>query len=542
MRNKIFELINNLKYFIVQIIFYLTLISSLIFAAEMKVYTSEEWERLRKQRYHDADLVIVGQGMSRTTRIVKTREEANEDGGKSHYTTLINNYWIKTIYTLKGTTSDSMLNVQSDSYTQCTISPPPKFEGIDEKGETLYSTIRRLAYGGTQPNIPTQSMSIIFLQKIDTSFVLTYLANYTKDNLDFYQSIEEKEVPVIKANVRAINSFEDTLAIISDSGYVYQGKWPDDLDACWQLMALHLAKSKQEYLIVPVNANLEIIQFEGDSWRRIGRIQYPNNRVSYEYNLWTTGDIDGDGDDEIITCYDSLVSCYKWNGHDFLRRTAIFRYCVEQVRVGDINNDGNNELVFLGGESLPRELIGYPYNLCIAKWDTLGLHLLWDDSTKLGYRVLNMPDFLLFIADIINVGCNQLLVSLSQSDVSPTVFNLLTWDENKGYLKRTKSFVISDRLILTDEHIMVTPYVSGRLNSFTKHDTTFLSGTLFGMTGGSKHDIFIIKNDSLAQARTVFRPFPAGGYFIDLDGRGIGLLVIWQEPLSTHKKFRFYRF
>jgi len=224
MRNKIFELINNLKYFIVQIIFYLTLISSLIFAAEMKVYTSEEWERLRKQRYHDADLVIVGQGMSRTTRIVKTREEANEDGGKSHYTTLINNYWIKTIYTLKGTTSDSMLNVQSDSYTQCTISPPPKFEGIDEKGETLYSTIRRIADGGAPPNIPTQSMSIIFLQKKDTNFVLTYLTRYTKDELDFYKSIKE-EVPILEAKTVPIDNPDTIHKLVSQQQISMVDMW-----------------------------------------------------------------------------------------------------------------------------------------------------------------------------------------------------------------------------------------------------------------------------------------------------------------------------
>jgi hypothetical protein len=337
----------------------------------MKVYTVEEWEKLRKQEYLNADLVVVGQAMSCTTRTIKTHDMTPGDGNVYHYTTYTDNYRIKALYTLKDNFLDSILNVQSDTYTQCYITSTTLI--IDEKGDSSFMGKAYIPYGEAQPKrIPKQGMSIMLLEKKDTTYVLTYFTNYTKKELDFYQSIEQQDVPVINMNEQPMYSSADTSSIINDSGYVYQGKWPDDWSYSWQLMALHLAKSKQECLIVPVNANLEIIQFQGDSWRRIGRIQYANNRVSYEYNLWTTGDIDDNDSDEIITCYDSLVSCYKWNGHDFLSHTDIFRYCVEQVRVGDINNDGNNELVFLGGDSLPHDVIGYPYHLCIWTASSLG--------------------------------------------------------------------------------------------------------------------------------------------------------------------------
>lgn len=362
-----------------------------------------------------------------------------------------------------------------------------------------------------------------------------------------FASIEEKEIPVIEANKeRPMNSSADTLPIIGDSGYVYQEKWPDDLDVwpySWQLMALHSAKSKQEYLIEPVNANLEIIQFQGDSWRHISRIQYPNNRVSYEYNLWTTGDIDGDSSDEIITCSDSFVSIYKWNGQDFMIRTTTFRYCVEQVRVGDINNDGNNELVFLGGDSLPKDVIGYPYHLCITKWDTSGLHMLWDDSTKLGYGVRNMPDFLLPIADVTNRGYNQMLISRSQSDVSPTEYNLLEWNDKKKHLELIKSCRITDQLVPGDSHILSLPFISGMLNCLTKDDTTFLSGMFFSRGQRYLQNSYVIlkiKNDTLVQMRPIFWNL-VQSCFIDIDGNGVGLLVLWRESPSTERQFRFYR-
>ena len=353
----------------------------------------------------------------------------------------------------------------------------------------------------------------------------------------------------IVTNEQPMNSSTDTLPLINDSGYVYQGKWPDDWPHSWQLMSLHLAKSKPEYLIVPVNANFEIIQFQGDSWQRISRIQYPNNSASYlnSYNLWTSGDIDGDGDDEIITCYDSLVSCYKWNGQDFLLQTAIFHYCVEQVRVGDINNDGKTELVFLGGDSLPYDVIGYPYHLCIAKWDTFGLHLLWDDSTKLGYGVRNMPDFLLPINNITNKGYNQLLISRSQSDVSPTEYNLLEWNDEKNQLELVKSFRITDHIVPSDTQIRSLPFISGRLNCLTKDDTTFLSGTVWQ----TKQQVFRgscillkIKNDSLVQMRSIFDE-NGQNCVINIDGNGVGLLVLWRDwtstQTSTQRRFRFYR-
>jgi hypothetical protein len=328
-----------------------------------------------------------------------------------------------------------------------------------------------------------------------------------------------------------------------DTGYIYQGVWQDSLNPR-AIVPLHLSGFNRECVATTSSNHLEVIQFMSDSFEIISRIPFSIPYYEWGDYSWTTGDLDNDGSDEIIACHDSLVNRYIWNGKKFLAQTAVFSYLIDQVRVGDINNDGDNELVFFCGESLPHERIGYRYHLCIAKWQDSTLNMLWDDSTKLDYGVRNMPDFLILIADVINTGCNQLLLSRSQSDVRPTKYNLLKWNDKKGRLELNKSFRITNQLVPGDSNVRSLPYISGRLNYLTKDDTTFLSGIM--VTAGEKHsefyyDILKIEGDSLIQAHPIFHKLTSGTCFIDIDGKGIGLLVIWREPPSTVNMFRFYR-
>lgn len=203
MRNKAFKQRNVPKYFHILISLCLIFLSSLTLAVDItKVYTVEEWEKLRKQEYLNADLVIVGQALSCTTRLIETHDRVWEDSWVSHYTTYIDDYQIKIFFTLKGTISDSILNAQSDSYTQSTTSPP--ILEIDEKHDTMVHTSGIMQYpldGQPQPNrITIHDTWIILLQKKDTSYVLTYFTGNTKDELDFYQSFAKKDVPETVTN------------------------------------------------------------------------------------------------------------------------------------------------------------------------------------------------------------------------------------------------------------------------------------------------------------------------------------------------------
>ena len=354
---------------------------------------------------------------------------------------------------------------------------------------------------------------------------------------------DDEPIEVREALTKPMINSEDEVSD-SDTGYIYQGIWSDSLNP-FTIKPLRLPGFDRECVVTSSSKHLEVIQFVGDSWQNISRIPFSVSHYDYYGGYsWTTGDLDRDGSDEIITCLDSLVSQFIWNGEKFLTQTAVFPYLIEQVRIGDINNDGDNELVFFCGESLPHERIGYPYHLCIAKWKDSRLNMFWDDSVKLDYAVRNMPDFLILIADVINKGYNQLLISRSQSDVSPTSYNLLKWNDKTGSLELNKSFRITDKVVPDDSYISSLPFISGRLNYLSKDDTIFISGTMF--TAGEKYlenyyKIFKIKGDSLIQARCIFHKLTSGTCFIDIDGKGIGLLVIWREPPSTENLFRFFR-
>lgn len=347
----------------------------------------------------------------------------------------------------------------------------------------------------------------------------------------------------IKVFTKHVISSEDEV-IDPDTGYIYQGIWSDSLDP-FAIKPLRLNGFDRECVVTTSNNHLEVIQFIGDTWQYISRIPFSLSHYDYYGGYsWTTGDLDKDGTDEIITCHDSLVSQYKWNGKNFLAQTAVFPYLIEQVRIGDINNDGDNELVFFCGESLPHDRIGYPYHFCIAKWKDSRLNMIWDDNTKLDYGVSNMPDFLILIADVVNTGFNQLLLSRSQSDVSPTEYNLLLWNSEKRNLEFNKSFRITNQIVPGDSYISSLPFISGRLDYFTKGDTTFLSGMMF--SAGEKYleycyNILKIEKDSLVQVLPIFHNLTSSTCFIDLDGKGIGIFLIWRELPSTTNMFRFYR-
>jgi hypothetical protein len=297
---------------------------------------------------------------------------------------------------------------------------------------------------------------------------------------------------------------------------------------------------------VQASESIEVEQFDTTGWQTIAQIPFPHHDFGTPAMCWATGDLAGNGSDEIVTCQDSLVTRYQWVGGQFWERRAVFPYLVDQVQIGSVNNDDNNKLAFFCEDSANSR--GYPYHVCIASWRDTNLALLWDDSTKLGYSVCNMPDFLLCVADVANVGYNQVLISKSQSDPSPTRFNLLTWNEKANDLELTQSFALHDKLVpipVEQEDTTPGPWEAGPLHPFVIDDTTWLEGEYFA--GGPR--ILRIEGDSLAASLPGFRDLPeTGSLFLDPDGKGIGLLVL-RGPIVSRtgpevlkpSRFRFFR-
>ena len=349
----------------------------------------------------------------------------------------------------------------------------------------------------------------------------------------------------------------------SDTGNpTLSGAWPEEL-VRRSAKRLHLKALGRDCVVGQSSESLEVMELDTTSWHCIAQIPF-----SYDHHFgtprmyWTTGDLDGDGNDEIVTCQDSLIMRYHWAGGKLRPRRAVFPFLVDQVQIGDVNNDGRNELVFFCEDSIPISHPDFhPYHLCIASWRGARLVRLWDDNTKLGYEVGNMPDFLVCIADLGNRGRNQILVSKCQSDVSPTRFNVLTWNGKAASLELTRSFALHEKLEpVVGRDTFPAPWESGPLRPFVIEDTTWLIGWYWypqhadGMIAERGFRILRFDGDSLAASLPRFRNLPeVGSLFLDPDGRGTGLLIL-REPIVAHmriggqppdvlkgSRFRFFR-
>ena len=102
------------------------------------------------------------------------------------------------------------------------------------------------------------------------------------------------------------------------------------------------------------------------------------------------GDINNDGENELVVVWDFCIdgknrTCiYKWNGEHYEKIETIF---LENIRIyydcfiGDFNDDGENELLLFGWADEGAELVVY-------KWDGEAFVMIasWDDPTGTGYQ------------------------------------------------------------------------------------------------------------------------------------------------------------
>jgi len=328
---------------------------------------------------------------------------------------------------------------------------------------------------------------------------------------------------------------------------IYEGYLPTSIDYK-PFKPANLLGKEHEFIVVKHNSYFELFQFTGDNWKSFYKIPFmegsSRNAKIIESIAWTIGDLNNNGKDEIIICIDRTIKRYEWNGEQFKEMAHKFPYLTDDILIGDINNDNFNELVLFCYE---KSLISASceYYLCIAKLNKERLCLLWLDKGKLGYVKSNVipSDNLVCIADIENIGYNQLLVAEGQSDVSPTRYNLLIWDKDK--LKFIKSFIVSKGTIITKGHIEAVPFLIGGLNPIKIEGKTMLLASMVYPHAKFKQVIVKIENNKLSISKAIFDHrgwyFPNGVYWINLDGRGKGILEVIKLK-SGKIKYLFYRF
>ena len=347
---------------------------------------------------------------------------------------------------------------------------------------------------------------------------------------------------------------------------VSRGRAPVGSFGYWYMRAVAIAGSRGQFLAVPAEDAICLLRTRDTLLVRVDSILLCDTTFAFEISpgsamhkrkaFWTDGDIDSDGSDELVVALDTLVLVYRRVNLTFVPETATLPKAVRQMVVGDIDNDGRNEFIACCDSTTNgrwREgVAGMEYCIYVCRLVGNKLHILWTDNAKLGFGEPNMPDYFWSVADFQNLGHNQLLVTRSQSDVSPTVYDLLEWSGNDSGLSRQASFLLSDTVVPAASRVWdIYPYAIGRMQPL-RTDLGTLVMVEVGDTGtSSAGDCGTVFRQRLLRftggAVTSFgdvwyRDYPHCSNFygtLDPDGRGAGIIYIWlTDPLNCYFELR----
>gem|GEM_PF-1632753 len=474
------------------------------------------------RRFRDADLVIMGNVVSCTTRTLKEGDSLGHDGWMYHHQTVVDIYRTEIHSLLKGHFSDSVIVVQSRPYSGGGTHRW-KFDRVDEKGDSLGASEYSFWDGGGADRIHKLGKYIILIQKEDTAYVSMLSRSYTKDASDFYGELEAAEL-----------WFD----------LVYEGRFPT-CGLCSCLKAADLLGNKEEQTVVECGGRLGIYQFTGADWDTLKELEFSGDD-STDQVAWSVGDLNDNGRDEVAVSVDRTIKLYEWVDNQVSEVTHRFPYLIDDILIGDANDDNSNELVLFCYQSpLRSEDTGCQYHLCIADLDSQHLHVSWTDKGRLGYIKSNVipSDHLVCIADIENVGHNQLVVAEGQSDMSPTRYHLLSWDEDE--LKPVKSFIISKGTMVTEGHIEAPPWMIGDFHPIRMGGETVILASMVHSGAQFKEVVAKVERGNFTILSELPRPDDWISpnrllCWIDIDGKGKGILGVARSGHGRNS-YVFYR-
>lgn len=336
---------------------------------------------------------------------------------------------------------------------------------------------------------------------------------------------------------------------LSKFNLVYEGLLPVKNDEIIDCKVANLFGEQYDSLIVKSYTYFEIYSFQSNNWIKTNKIIFLNKKsdVNNRNIPWTIGDLNKNGKDEIIVCIDKIIKKYEWDENRFKETIYKSNYYTDFILTGDINNDAIDELVLFCYEKiLEKDDTGCKYFLCIARFDKDNINNIWMDKGNLGfYKSELIPsDSLICIADIGNVGRNQLLIADGQSDVSLTKYNLLIWDNDR--MKFVEPFfIIKGSKVKNDIPFSETFLIGDIIPIKIRGETSFLG---VYNSFGFEEILFKIKNNKFNIIEKIFKhdegwSLPEMVCYMDIDGKGKGILRIMQVIIDKKDiiKYKFYR-
>ncbi len=337
--------------------------------------------------------------------------------------------------------------------------------------------------------------------------------------------------------------------------FVYEGQLPKNVYfQKWQ----HVVKcgdlfgGGDDQIIVKDSTYFEVIQFDGEHWATVREIPFTDSlkEKAKENCAWELGDLNQNGKDEIFSFFNHKLVRYEWDGEKFNNYLHIFPYIIDDVTIGDIDNDQANEMVMLCYQDPTPGRRPVKLHLCVCELEDDEIRIVWDDEGELGYknRFFVPPDQFGFIADFENNGKNQLIVKKSQSDRSARLYNLVYWD-GSGLMKINSFEIIDGKIVPTERKFHETPFSWGYLTPI-EIDAKPMFFDRMDYRKGSRDVILKREGAHFKIIQLVDEPSGKGGHYViggdifwmDMNGKGKGLLVLEEYSYANNPiTYSFYR-
>lgn len=256
-----------------------------------------------------------------------------------------------------------------------------------------------------------------------------------------------------------------------------------------------LIRSTADCAVVVGEQTLTVFELRADTLYSILDTTFAYSRIEGGRKLpgFAVGDFDCSGRDEILLCLNNRIMKWEWSGNRFRSESLEFPYYIIDCVSGDVFDDGKNYLVTTSLQNPPPRQAKLRINA--TRIDASGIDITYDSSEDIDmmFTTLIPSDHLVCVGDIHNAGQMELVISMAQSDVSPTRFQSYVWNadslsfdlKNKFSIINNDIFIFTGGLSLSRNGELYT-YVSGGINPIVLHGRTHLFASEFGELDGCR--------------------------------------------------------